>query len=148
MGVEVGVGVVSDPLAGLAHLCILIWSVPLMASVGAFSWSLEKRRGERGKNPRGVWWEWGVLRALSVRSQRSSQFQAAHLGGDRKRKGASFSWSSASPQLLTSQVELYSHRVPTALKPSLHFAPHQRLSLRLHLPRGLGSPLCNLHGSA
>lgn len=42
MGVEVGVGVVSDPLAGLACLCIPDLVSPRHGFCRAFSWALEK----------------------------------------------------------------------------------------------------------
>ena len=42
MGVEVGAGVVSDPLAGLAHLCIPDLVSPSHGFRRAFSWALEK----------------------------------------------------------------------------------------------------------
>lgn len=42
VGVEVGAGVVSDPLAGLAHLCIPDLVSPPHGFRRAFSWSLEK----------------------------------------------------------------------------------------------------------
>ena len=42
VGVEVGAGVVSDPLAGLAHLCIPDLVSPSHGFRRAFSWALEK----------------------------------------------------------------------------------------------------------